>query len=72
MHVTHAIMHMFRMESLARQRAHRLDSLRAQIAKAKGDWKTDKRVNKRTLSFLNKQKEHMDQVGLSSSVLMLV
>jgi len=50
-------------ETLARMRKNRLDSLRLAIQKAKNDHKTDKRVHKRSIAFLNKQKEHMDQLA---------
>ena len=47
-------------ETLERRRAARLADLRAQIAHMKLDIKTDKRVNKKSLVFLAKQKEAMD------------
>lgn len=47
-------------ETIDRLRANRLSELKASIARTKADLKTDKRVNKKSLVFLAKQKDAMD------------
>jgi hypothetical protein len=47
-------------ETTDRIRANRLAELKAQVARTKADIKTDKRVNKKSLVFLAKQKDAMD------------
>jgi hypothetical protein len=49
-------------ESLARQRAERIETLKSLLQEAKSLQKIDKRVNKRTTQYLTKQKESMDQL----------
>ncbi len=45
---------------MGRLRASRLSSLRSLIALRKNEIKTDRRVSKRTLSFLTKQRDDLD------------
>jgi len=52
-----------KLETLARLRKNRLDELKAAINKSKSELKTDKRVNKRTVTFLTKQKDQMDSLA---------
>ena len=49
-------------ETLERRRASRLAELRASITRAKQDLKVDKRVNKKSLVFLARQKDAMDRL----------
>jgi hypothetical protein len=49
-------------ETLARVRDQRLEELRSKISAAKALHKVDRRVNKRTISYLTRQREQFDQL----------
>jgi hypothetical protein len=59
-------------ETIARLRNDYLKKLNIDIEKNKINYKTDKRVNKRTLNFLSKQKDQMDKVNKKYNIFLFI